>query len=83
MGLFADVQGSFPLFGEVVGKKVEGSRRYKYLGPPFGTKRQDTGRMREVSIAKGVWTVGLFYSVGCDDGGFSTAIYRRVLTSFV
>ena len=57
--------------------------RYKYLGQPFGAKGLDTRRMCEVSIAKGVRTAGLFYSVVCNGGGFSTAISRRVLTSFI
>ena len=56
---------------------------YKYLGLPFGAKGLDTRRMSEVSIAKGIRTAGIFYSVGCNGGGFSTAICRRVLTSFV
>ena len=57
--------------------------RYKYLGLPFGAKGQDTGRMCEVSIAKGIRTTSLFYSIGCNDGGFSPAVCRRVLTSLV
>ena len=67
------------LYGQTL-KEVD---RYKYLGLPFGAKGMDTRRMCEVSIAKGVRTAGLFYSVGCNGGGFSTAISRRVLTSFV
>ena len=57
--------------------------RYKYLGLPFGAKGLDTGRMCEVGIAKAVRTARLFHSIGCNGGGFSTAVSRRVLTSIV
>ena len=57
--------------------------RYKYLGLPFGAKGQDTGRKCEVSIAKGIRPASLFHSIGCNGGGFSPAVCRRVLTSFV
>ena len=55
---------------------------YKYIGLPFGAGL-DTQRMCEVSIAKGVRTADLLCSVGCNGGGSSTAVSRRVLTSFV
>ena len=55
----------------------------KYLGLPFGAKGLDTGRVCEVSMAKAVRTASLFHSIGCNGGGFSTAVSRRVLTSIV
>ena len=74
-----DIQSSVELYGEAL-KEVD---RYLYLGLPFGAKGLDTGRMCEISIAKGVRMASLFHSIGCNGGGFSTAVSRRVLTSFV
>ena len=68
---------------KVCGQNLKDVGVYKYLGLPFGEKGLDTQRMHEVSIAKGVRTAGLFYSVGCNGGEFSTAVSRRALTSFV
>ena len=67
------------LYGEPL-KEVD---RYKYLGLSFGAKGLDTGRMREVSIAKAVRTASIFHSIGYSSGGLSTAVSRRVLASIV
>ena len=68
---------------KLYGTPLKEVHRYKYLGLPFGAKGLDTGRMCEVSIAKGICTASLFHSIGCNGGGFSPAVCRRVLTSFV
>ena len=39
--------------------------------------------MCEVSIAEGIRTASLLHSIGCNGGGFSPAVCRRVLISFV
>ena len=71
------------LDGKIYGTPLKEVHRYKYPGLPFGAKGLDTGRMREVSIAKGIRTASLFHSIRCNGGGFSPAVCRRVLTSFV
>ena len=68
---------------ELYGTPLKGVHRYKYLGLHFGAKGLDTGRMCEVSIAKAVCTDNLFHTIGCNGGGFSTAVSGRVLTSTV
>ena len=68
---------------KLCGTTLKEVHRYKYLGLPFGAKGLDTGRMCEVSVAKGICTASLFHSIGCNGGGFTPAVCRRVLTSFI
>ena len=71
--------GLLELYGEAL-REVD---RHKYLGLPFEARGLDIGRMCEVSIAKVIRTASLFHSIGCNGGGFSITVSRRVLTSIV
>ena len=67
------------LYGQTL-KEVSG---YKYLGLPFGPEGLNIKKLCESGIAKAVKIASVFNSVGCNGGGFSAAVCRRILTSFI
>ena len=67
--VFRQYTGNSQPLVKLYGQALNKVGRYKYLGQPFGAKGLETRRMCEVSIAKGVRTAGLFYSVGCSVEG--------------
>lgn len=79
----ANISGPSYSSAKLYGQNLKEVGAYEYLELPSGVKGLDTRSMRGASIDKGVRTASLLYSAGCNGGGFSTAVGRRMLTSLV
>ena len=64
-------------------EQVKQSSYFKYLGIPFNDKGVDIAGLCIEGTTRAVKTANLFSTLGCSGTGFSPAISRWILTSFV
>ena len=76
-------QGKETPYVTMYGEKVRKTPSFKYLGVPFNDKGVDMAELCVEGITRAVKTANLFSTVGCNGSGFSPAVSRWILTTFV